>query len=209
MAALARFGLPAQDPAAPPPDPGPTVALPPLPEAPAAVPTPAPAASSPALRFEIPASPRLGDRPEPGPSLGSFLFGSLVVVALLTGTFLLLRRFARGSRFLAGGGAINVLARKPLGQKQEIFLVEVGPKVLVVGATRDRLATLGEFSGPDEVAALRAGLPGRDGGSARVSFRDSLREGLKEEEHPAPARVYDSIAEELARMRQTVQAWKA
>jgi flagellar biogenesis protein FliO len=132
-------------------------------------------------------------------------------MALLVGLFLLLKRFGRGSRFLAGGGVISVLARKPLGQRQEVFLVEVGPKVFLVGSTRDTLSTLGEFSNPDEVAVLRANLPGRRDDSMKLAFRESLREGLKDEEEPQPAasRVYDSIAGELAEIRKTVKGWRA
>ena len=158
-----------------------------------------------------PVPQKLVDRPESGPSLGGFVVGSLVVMALLAGVFVLLKRFGRGSRFLAGGGVISVLARKPLGQRQEVFLVEVGPKVFLVGSTRESLTTLGEFSHHDEVAVLRANLPGRKDDSMKLSFRESLREGLKDEEHPQPAaaRVYDSIAGELAEIRKTVKGWRA
>lgn len=154
---------------------------------------------------------KLVDRAEPGPGLGGFVLGSLVVMALLVGLFMLLKRFGRGSRFLAGGGVISVLARKPLGQRQEVFLVEVGPKVFLVGSTRDALSTLGEFSNPDEVAVLRANLPARRDDSMKLAFRDSLREGLKDEEDPRPAktRVYDSIVGELAELRKTVKGWRA
>ncbi|HXX92712.1 MAG TPA: flagellar biosynthetic protein FliO, partial [Planctomycetota bacterium] len=158
-----------------------------------------------------PLSQKLVDRAEAGPSLGGFVLGSLVVMALLVGLFVLLKRFGKGSRFLAGGGVISVLARKPLGQRQEVFLVEVGPKVFLVGSTRDTLSTLGEFSHPDEVAVLRANLPGRPADSMKLAFRESLREGIKEEEDPKPgaARVVDSIVGELAELRKTVQGWRA
>ena len=158
-----------------------------------------------------PLAQKLVERPEAGPSLGGFVGGSLVVMALLVGLFVLLKRFGRGSRFLAGGGVISILARKPLGQRQEVYLVEVGTKVFLVGSTRDHLSTLGEFSNPDEVAVLRANLPGRKDDSMKLAFRDSLREGLKDEEEPRPAaaRVFDSIAGELAEIRKTVRAWRA
>ena len=40
-------------------------------------------------------------------------------------------------------------------------------------------------------------------------FRESLREGIREEEKPGEARVYDSIVGELAEIRKTVRAWRA
>jgi flagellar biogenesis protein FliO len=178
----------------------------------------APAAVRPAASLSIPAIPAgeplrasrpLEDRPETGPSVGGFVVGSFAVVGLLGGVFLLLRRFGKNSRLLGAAGAIKILARKPLGQKQEIFLVEVGTKVFMIGSSRDRLSTLGEFSSPDEVAVLRADLPERKDDSHRMEFNRSLREGLREEEAPREERVFASIADELAEIRKTVRAWRA
>lgn len=214
-----------QDPAAGPPAAPPaladeaTVALPPFPEAAAPAPETEPARA--AARIQPPESPKapsrkLSDGPEPGPGIGGFVLWSGVVMALMAGAFALLRRLARGSRFLAGGGAINVLARKPLGQKQEVFLVEVGPKVFLVGSTRDRLSTLGEFSGPDDVASLRANLAGGKAGGFRASLRASLGEeegegkegGAPAEPPPSESAAYASIAEEIAGIRSMVRAWR-
>jgi flagellar biosynthetic protein FliO len=209
-----------------PQEPGPGSAAPvlPLPPEVAGAPLPEPLASrpapqedpSPVLIPERPAaaaartSPLLVERPEAGPSLGGFILSSLLVLGLLVGAFVLLKRYGGRSRLLGGGDAIRVLARKGIGQKQEVFLVEVGPRVFLVGSTKDRLCTLGEFSDPDEVSALRAELPGRAGGSERLNFKESLREGIREAEHPkAPAATYASIADELSEIRKTVQAWRA
>jgi flagellar biogenesis protein FliO len=109
-----------------------------------------------------------------------------------------------------------VLARKPLAPKQEIFLVEVGTRVFMIGSTRDHLSTLGEFTSPDEVAVLRANLPERKDDSLRREFHQSLRDGLRGEEAttadpkgPREERVFASIANELAEIRKTVRAWRA
>ncbi len=187
----------------------------PLPSTPAAQEPVAPKAAAPILipdkKPETPRiSPLLADRPEAGPSLGGFMLSSIFVMLLLVGAFVLLKRYGRRSKLLGGGDAIRVLSRKSLGQKQEVFLVEVGPRVFLVGSTRDHLCTLGEFANPDEVAALRAELPAARGVSERLSFRESLRDGLKEEEAPPkPEAAYASIADELAEIRKTVQAWRA
>ena len=195
-----------------------------LPARPAAAPENPPPVESVPVRPAIPAEePRRAPRPleeraEPGPSVAGFIVGSFAVVGLLGGAFLVLRRFGKNSRFLAGAGAIRVLARKPLGPKQEIFLVEVGTKVFMIGSTRDHLSALGEFSSPDEVAVLRANLPERKDDSRR-EFQQSLRDGLRGEEHspvegpakagPREERVFASIADELAEIRKTVRAWRA
>jgi flagellar biosynthetic protein FliO len=187
-----------------------------IPSAPPALPLPAAAESVPALpALAIPAQdpPRqarfLEDRPEPGPSVAGFVAGSVVVVALLGGALFLLRRYGRNARILGVGGPVRVLARTPLGPRQDVFLVEIGPRVFVIGSTREHLSALGEFSGPDEVAALRAGLSARPEDSRRAEFRDSLREGLRDHEAPREDRVFASIADELAEIRKTVRAWRA
>ncbi|HEX7898139.1 MAG TPA: flagellar biosynthetic protein FliO [Planctomycetota bacterium] len=188
----------------------PTVQLPPLPAEEQAKP-----AAPPPARLVVPPveARRIADgaTASDGPSLAGFVTASIGVVALLGGAVWLLRKYGKTSRFLGGGGPIRVLGRKSVGARQEILLIEVGPRVLVVGATRDRLSALGEIANPDEVAVLRADLPARREESAATAFKDTLREGLKGA--PAPAEdakgVYASIADELADIRKTVHAWKA
>jgi len=199
-----------------------TVTLPPaLPARPALEPAPAPAEAAPeapkasalkAIPVEEPRRPSRpleDNKPEAGPSVGGFVVGSFAVVGFLGGAYLLLRRFGKNSRLLGNAGPIKLLARKALGPKQEIFLVEVGTKVFMIGSTKDRLSTLGEFAAPDEVAVLRANLPERREDSHRVEFNQSLREGIREEEAPREERVFASIADELAEIRKTVRAWRA
>jgi len=195
-----------------------TVSVPPALSSPQSAPDLAPVVArppddkpgAPAIPAQDP--PRTGrvleDRPDAGPSVGGFVVGSLAVVALLGGALLILRRFGKNSRFLGAGGPIRVLARKPLGPKQEVFLVEVGTRIVMIGSTREHLTALGEFSGPDEVAALRASLQPRDD-SQRSEFRESLRDGLRDQEAPREERVFASIADELAEIRKTVRAWRA
>ena len=164
----------------------------------------------------IPAAPAqasrpLVDRPETGPSLGGFVVASAVVALLLGGAFWLLRRLSRNSRLLGRGGPVRILGRTLVGARQEILLVEAGPRVFLLGSSKDGLSPLGEFSNPDEIAALRADAPARTSDSSRASFREALKEGLDKPETAdgSAQAVYASIAEELAELRRTVHAWKA
>jgi len=216
--ACVALGAAVQDPApAPSAESADTVTLPPaLPARTSADTTPPavePGKPAPALAIPVDESRRvskpLEDKADPGPSLGGFVVGSFAVVGLLGAAFLILRKFGKNSRLLGNAGAIRVLARKPLGPKQAIFLVEVGPKVFMIGSTRDHLSTLGEFAAPDQVALLRANLPERRDDSQRGEFSQSLREGLRDEEQPREEKVFASIADELAEIRKTVRAWRA
>src|SRR5688500_10176552 len=103
-----------------------TVTLPPaLPARPSLEPVPAaqePAKAAPPLAIPVEETRRvsrpLEEKAEAGPSVGGFVVGSFAVVGCLGGAFLLLRRFGKNSRFLGGGNAIRVLARKPLGARK-------------------------------------------------------------------------------------------
>lgn len=164
--------------------------------------------SAPTARLISAEPKRVVDRPETGPSLGGFVAAAAATALLLGGAFWLLRRLARGSRLLGGTGPMRVLSRTLVGGRQELLLVEAGPRVFLLGSSKDGLAALGEFTNPDEIAALKAE---RTADSSRASFREALKEGLQK---PEPAgdsaqAVYASIAEELAELRRTVHAWKA
>jgi flagellar biogenesis protein FliO len=212
---LACVALAVQDPApAAESAPDVTVTLPP--PLPAQVAPPAAEPAKPAAALAIPvdearrvSKPLVEDKADLGPSLGGFVVGSVAVLGFLGVAFLLLRRFGKNSRLLGNAGAIRVLARKALGPKQEIILVEVGPKVIMIGSTREHLSALGEFAAPDELALLRANLPERREESQRGEFSQSLREGLRDEEQPRDEKVFASIADELAEIRKTVRAWRA
>lgn len=100
---------------------------------------------------------------------------SLVFVMVLIG--ITLRLFGR---YLPGAAArprsfMNVLARESLGPHQSLALVQVGPKVLLVGLTDQSMTTLCEFS-EGELAALLA--PAEESLTA---------------ERPEPTKVYGDI----------------
>lgn len=143
------------------------------------------------------------------PSMGGVAFWTFFVLALMAGVFYIMKRYARGNRYL-GAGVIQVLARRPLAQRTEVFLVEVGSKVFLVGATRDRLVTLGEFSDPQEIASLRTRSPERADESIERSFHRSLDEGLREgETAPGVRESARNLIGELKDLRRTVMSWKA
>jgi flagellar biogenesis protein FliO len=129
------------------------------------------------------------------PGLGGAFAATVLVVGLLIASFLVLRKFMARTPLFASGSAMRILARRPLAPRQEVILVEVGSRVLIVGASRESLTRLGEVTGADEIASLRArcGLPASDSVAAKAV-------------RPAEP-SYDGVAEELSRLRSTVRGW--
>src|SRR5688572_1914155 len=60
------------------------------------------------------------------PGMGGAIGATAVVLALLLGAFVLLRKFLGRSRLFAPASAVRLLARRPVAPRQEILLVEIG-----------------------------------------------------------------------------------
>jgi len=81
--------------------------------------------------------------------------GALVAVIVL---IFLLRWFGKIFFPAATGKAqsrvVEVVSRSPLAPKQQVMLLRVGKRLLVVGDSSGQLSTLCEISDPDEVASM-------------------------------------------------------
>ena len=167
------------------------------------------------LREEAPAAPPrlqtlkkyedqlIGQNAGPEPGIGGALAATAFVVALLLGAFLLLRKFLGRSRLFASNSALRILARRPLAPRQEVILVEIGSRVLVVGATRESLSRLGELTSADEIAAIRSRC-----GAAPVEsipVRAARPEPVPVDSKPGAS--YDGVLEELSKLRTTMHDW--
>ena len=147
---------------------------------------------------------KIGEGVAPEAGLGGALGATAFVLALLFGAFLLLRKLLGRSRLFASGNAMKILARRPLAPRQEVILVEIGARVLVIGATRESLSRLGELTSAEEIAALRfkcGAVP------AETSPVRSPRLHAEEPAAPEVAPAYDGVLEELSRIRTTVREW--
>lgn len=140
------------------------------------------------------------------PGLGGAFAATVVVVALLLGAFVLLRKFMGRSRLFAPGNSMRVLARRPIAPRQEVVLVEIGPRVLVVGATRESLSRLGEITSAEEIASLRARC-GVASDSSSIRIPRVVEPAAAPAEEARPAASYDGVLEELSKIRNTVRDW--
>src|SRR5688500_10537788 len=105
-------------------------------------------------------------------SLGTIaVFGGALYVATLG-----LRRLS-GQQ---GRGPLEILARQPLDGRRAVYLVRVGKRVLVIGATDGALTRLGSTSLESIAGELASDAPS-------TSFKDVLSRalGAKKEKRPA------------------------
>ncbi len=82
----------------------------------------------------------------------------LIALSIVIVLILALRWFGRKFFGVAGGGrstrTIQVLSRSPLSPRQQVVLVRVGRRLLVLADSGGQMSTLSEITDPDEVAAL-------------------------------------------------------
>lgn len=140
------------------------------------------------------------------PTLALF---TLLVVGLILVFFVVIRRLSR-SKLFASGGVMQIMARKTLSPKQVIYLVEVGPKVYLLGTTRDHLVTLGVFSKKEDVAVLRAMCLTKSEQSMERTFNQTLNESLNDwsSETKGSDRV-NTLLSELTEIKSKVKGWNA
>lgn len=93
---------------------------------------------------------------------------TLAALALVAGLIFLagrlLRRANRGG-VTAGSDVVEILARKGVGPKQQILLVRIGQRILVVGSSAAGLSALSEFTEEREIAALAESIAAAKGES--------------------------------------------
>lgn len=95
-----------------------------------------------------PASPGAGmDYPRVLLALG-------VVVGLILALRWVGRMFFPGAAGRGASRAVEVLSRSPLSPKQQVLLLRVGRRLVVVGDSGSQMNPLCEISDPDEIAAL-------------------------------------------------------
>lgn len=148
----------------------------------------------------------------------------LAALGIVIGLIFVLRWFGRFFFPAAVGRgksrAVEVISRSPLSPKQQVMLLRVGRRVIVVGDSGSQMNPLCEITDPDEIAALvgqlrddKTSAPTRAFGTmfgrsrqvfdsqedAHATASDALRE--PEEEEPPVA----SAREELSGLRERVR----
>lgn len=100
-----------------------------------------------------------------------------IVLVLVIGTGWLYRRVVGGAPAVKSSSAVRLLSRTVLAPRQQVLLLQVGRRVVVVADSAGHLTTLAEVTNPDEVSELVASLPGhRDTDEFSRVFNQQERE---------------------------------
>jgi flagellar biogenesis protein FliO len=152
-----------------------------------------------------------------------FMGWTALILALLGAGAFVARRVIPAARRRLGGDAVRLLVRRTLTPQHSVLLVEVGPRLLLLGATKTGLTALTEFRDPEEIARVRARCPGEVGEVSATAFEDSLKTSLREYETapaaaaPAAAPAADEIGDssrlrdamnEIEAIKKMMSAWK-
>lgn len=134
-----------------------------------------------------------------------------------------------GKRFLglpssgSGGGAIQVLARTMLGPKQQLVLVRLGGRVLLLSHGGNQVNTLTQIDDPEEVARIMGQLSRKPGpsftsffGRAHETYEEpqvedqpeqELAEGMQAPAEPELASTRDEIGGLMEKVRSLSRAY--
>ena len=97
-----------------------------------------------------------------------------LVLILFLGVAWFVKRAQPQSHAILPTGVIEVLGRMPISQKQQLQLVRMGPKLLLVSSTGTGMQTLGEISDPNQVEQMVAMCQANRAGGITQSFRQVM-----------------------------------
>lgn len=112
----------------------------------------------------------------PGGGFWTILPSLLLVLALLAGCVWAARKYLPGAGRLGGNPAMKVIGRTQISPRQSLLLVKIGRRLLVVGATADRLARIDNITDPTEVSEIIGLVESARPGSATAGFRNALKQ---------------------------------
>jgi flagellar biogenesis protein FliO len=125
------------------------------------------------------------------PSVGSAVSTVVGSLGVVLGVFLAFawasRRFAPGGALPLPKEAVELLGHAPLGGRQQLRLLRVGNKLLLIAASAAGLETLTEISDAAEVEHLLALCRRNRPDSSQAAFQQVLGQLASEPENSRPA----------------------
>jgi flagellar biogenesis protein FliO len=147
--------------------------------------------------------------------LGGTLMSLAVVLGLIVAGVWVVRKLFPGMRGGPQKGPVQVMGRHFLSPKQQLYLVKIGTRVVVIGAAGANLNQVCQITDAEEIAQLAAQCEQANTGSISRSFRalfsshrDKLAEALDEPDASDAAAPADEGAgsEEVGEMRQELNS---
>lgn len=109
-------------------------------------------------------------------AMTTVISGLAIVIGLFLAFAWLTKRAAPKSMMALPGEVVEVLGRAPLNSKQQMQLVRLGNRLLLLAMSTDSAETLAEISDPAEVDRLTAICRQNAPGSVTETFRQVLSE---------------------------------
>ncbi len=150
-------------------------------------------------------------------------FALAIVLTLLLGVRFVMRRFGGAAAMGGAGGdrpsgVIEILARYPVGRGQQLVLIKLARRVLLVHRSGSAMTTLAEVSDGDEVASLLSRIEAGSRGKSAARFKRILQQFEHEHEDaggranpipmPAPrGQVIDLTRRPATRSASTKRRW--
>ncbi|MFO0664864.1 MAG: flagellar biosynthetic protein FliO [Polyangiaceae bacterium] len=105
---------------------------------------------------------------------GSYLLETFLMLVCVCGAAWAILFGARKLGFGRAKGPISMLGQLPLDARRSVFLVQVGPKVLVVGASEAGLTKLSELEASELSTQAQSSGGAKDASPAGAAFKDVL-----------------------------------
>lgn len=125
------------------------------------------------LALAVTAAQAAGTPPSATGSFLQMLLGLGVVLALLYGTLMLLRRLQQRQGVIPGG--LKVISATSVGPRERVVLVKAGNKMLVLGVAPGRVNMLHTLEESEIVIPETQNLPIQDFASRLKQFLESKR----------------------------------
>lgn len=153
--------------------------------------------------------------PESSPNYYGIALWTTVIVGIILLIFAAIRWFKPVGQSIFAQPGIEILSSSSLTKNAQVFLLQIGERILKVGVSSDSITLLGEVSDPDEVALIRSEC------KKESSFSKRFQEALEDSAEPGSRRnqthqsregeredPMGEIDKEISGIRKLLQSWK-
>jgi flagellar biogenesis protein FliO len=142
-----------------------------------------------------------------GLSLISGLWPLLMVLAVIGGVAVFVKKYMPTNRLLLGSEVLRIVARTSLGSKQHLVLVKLGRRLVLLGVAPERISALSTVEDPDQVAMLLGEAASTRSDSMTQAFAASIGQesaafDTEDADEDATAATHGHVQGLLSKVRQ-------